>query len=516
MFPMRSQETEPKRRDPQRILLYVMFGVIAALLVLYRFYQPIVAGALLQFDIFDWARQSREIVESGTLVLQHELWAFPVMNAIASLVTGLDIFTVYLFGGAVFTVLNGFLFYSIGRQLFRDSLSPVLLVLLYALAARLLARSINYLPETMTYTLGLALVYFYARLFATRQWRYVGIIIALSYFYYHLHQSGLNFLFFSGLAIMLFILFQAFRSWRWRWLTVAGVIVAVAGIVWFTPPLKQQLVFFLSSGNGSADVAFQGEPIPLEQFWVDFDPLTIFLFVLGSVAALIVLVRRSSGRAQRLTALMVLLIAAFYFSFLYVLPNLNLYRLVPWRFYTWFTLYALLVAGYGIHAIRRVLKGRVMLTASLVALLLYFSLPGSLIADNMYTADRQTLDAMAALPIEASATVLTTNANLLQARYALVGRQVAVVQDHDIFRSTSDTVAVEIITKRYPEPVYILVSLFQLRQRPWSIDYWRNAALINMPVERFRSGTDFETVYEDENVLLVQLRPTALGIAHDR
>lgn len=488
-----------------------MVGLVSIALVvgttaLYRFYQPITHPALLQFDIFDWMNRSRELMLFGKMTVPTSLWLFPTVNAWIAKIFGGDLFSVYLFSGATLTTLNVLLLGLIARMLWPKRILPiVMMILLYALNTQLLARSVNYLPETMTYTFGLTLVYCYLFLFLRKTWKIIPVILVLTYLFYHLHQSGLNFIVFTVLAITAYVAWLAPIRRRWRAAIISGGIMAVVGLFVVVEPLRQQFEFFIN-GSKNADVAFQGNAIPFEQIISDYPLIFVILLALGALIIMLKLFRKNSA-SQRLSYAFLLGIALFYFLFLYILPNLGAYSLVPWRFYTWFSLYAIIIATIGAVALFDRYRQHQVTTIVTLFFLGVSMFHGSLISDNMFTADRQTLIDMETIPVHAGV-VVTTNANYLQTRFALAqNKQYVVYYGPEIFQvRDSETIGEKLRAIFGKQDIYVLISLYQLRQKPSSIDYWNNSAQVQMDVKTFQETSTFETVKKTPNILLVKLR----------
>lgn len=491
----------------RKVVGFISIALVVGITAVYRFYQPVTHPALLQFDIFDWMNRSKELMLFGKMTAPTSLWLFPTVNAWIARIIGGDLFSVYLFSGATLTTLNVILLGLIARMLWPKRILPVvIMILFYALNTQLLARSVNYLPETMTYTFGLALVYCYLILFLWKTWKIVPVIVALTYLYYHLHQSGLNFLVFSVLAIIAYTTWLAPIRRRWRAAIISVGIMAVVGLFIAVEPLRQQFQFFIN-GSKNADIAFQGNAIPFEQIVSDYPLLFVIFLTLGAFVVILKLFRKNSAD-QRLSYVSLLGIALFYFLFLYVLPNLGIYSLVPWRFYTWFSLYGVIIATIGFIAFFDRFNNKRGTVYAVCFLLVVSLFHGGLLPDNMYTADRATLESISKAPIPEGSTVMTTNANHLQTRYSLVGRDIIVREvGSELFRASSATAASQYLKPRLDgRPTYILISKFQLRQRPASLDYWRNSALFDMDLSIFTSRILFNTTFEDDSIKLVEVK----------
>lgn len=484
-----------------------MLGIIG-LTVLYRFFQPVTHPALLQFDVFDWMIRSKDILVNGRMTIPTTLWVFPQFNAWLAQFVRIDLFDIYLYSGAALTTLNLILVIAISRIVWpRQHLPTIFATLLYGISAFLLTRSVNYLPEAMTYTFGLGLLYCYLWMFSRRSWKVIPIILLINYFYFHLHQSGLNFILFSVMALFAYMLWLMPGSLARRLLSLGGVIAVMVGIVAIAPSLREQFLFFLR-GSKNADVAFQGTPIPLTNFLYDF-PAPI---VVGMIVGTLIILKRawsSLPRATKLSELLLIGIPMFYFLFLYVFPNLHLYNLIPWRFYTWFSLYALFVTTQGLYSVINVLQSKRKTLVLILAMVIMVLIHGNLISDDMYTADRSTLTSMATALAGKTGTVFTTNANYLQTRYASFGQALTILQtDSSVFHAPSGSIAAEnILHRQATQPVYVLISKYQLQQRPSSIAYWENSAFYNMNLAAFREGQYFTTLFEDDNILLVSINP---------
>lgn len=491
----------------------VYLGVILLLVALtafYRFYPPITHPALLQFDVFDWARQSREIFMEHRLVTPTSLWVFPVWNAIVAAVTRVDLFNVYLYSGAVLTTLNCFIILGIGSMLWKQKAPRLALLVLYAVNTQLLARSVNYLPETMSFTFGLGLVALYLWLFRKRKiWILIPIAV-LTYLYYHLHQSGLNFIVFSALVTVGYFLFAAPYRKRHKALVLLGCLALGIILIISQAPLRQQFLFFLA-GDKNADIAFQGTAIPLAQFLTDYPLIVVVLMLLGAVG---IIVRQFKvGRtADKFMWLMILLIPLTYFSFLYVLPNLKLYSLTPWRFYTWFSLYALIVAAEGFAIVyQSVIKSRLRLILLPVLVLLTIHTP--YLPDNMFTADQNTLKDIEKYSWPNNSNIITTNANYLQTKYALSGKGIEVQQQGVNFFKAANSQTAATLLEGYPldSSIFVLISKYQLRQRPSSIDYWRNSSIFDTRLENFQDSRYFTRLFENENILVYKVNASSLS-----
>lgn len=472
-------------------------------MVIYRFYQPITVGALTQFDVFDWARRSKEWLMLGHMLIPTTLWVFPGWNALVAKLTGIDLFYIYLYSGAILTTLNLFILYGISSLLWRQRILRLVPLIFYALNTQLLARSINYLPETMSFTFGLALVYLYLRLiYSGRPWWLITIGI-LNYFYYHLHQSGMNFLFFTAVAVIIYVLFIICQTWRRKLIWLTGIIVTGLGIFFSNAAIRQQINFFLD-GNQNSSADFHGTAIPFSQLFTDYRVVFSTMLIFGALSILCLLFQHRQTK-EKVTWFIILMIVSFYFSFLYILPNLKLYSLTPWRFYTWFSLYAVLIASQGVAALLKIIGRK-----SSMSILLFFCflvinvVHDNLISDNMYTADMATLKSMEQLNLPENSVVITTNANYLQTRYAFLGRPLTFYQaGPDFFKASDAKIAHDYLVARYKEdPTYVLISLYQLRQRPTSIDYWRNSAIYDMNLNLFADDRYFTEIYRDEQIVV--------------
>ncbi|GEM_PF-2372568 len=480
--------------------------LVVAITALYRFYQPVTHPALLQFDIFDWMNRSRELILFGKMTALTTLWVFPTFNAwVARLFDG-DLFSVYLYSGAVLTTLNVVLLAMSARLLWPKRVFPtVILILFYGLNTQLLARSVNYLPETMTYSFGLALVYCYLCLFLRRSWQVIPVILILSYLFYHLHQSGLNFFAFTALVLFSYVVWLVPLRKRWRTLIISGCFGVLAGLLAIVTALRQQFIYFLQ-GSKNVDTAFQGEAIPIQQIVSDY-PLPFVAFLGIGVYLILLKTFRKNTRGVRLSYVMLLGIATFYFAFLYVLPNAGLYSLIPWRFYTWFSLYGIFVATVGGVAFFdrfRLQRGIIVTSLLLISFTMFH---GSLISDNMFTADKSTLRDIKNITIP-EGVVITTNANYLQTRYALAEQRTYVTyHGPEIFNIKDPALTRDTLRGLYgQQDIFILVSLYQLRQKPSSIDYWNNSAQTQMDTSVFQNPDTFEIVKKTPNILLVKLR----------
>lgn len=481
--------------------------LIFLLAIIYRFYQPLTSISLTQFDIFDWAGQSKQISLSQNLPT-HDLWVFPLLNSLGSLVTGIDLFYIYLFGGAVITTLNFFLVYKIVILLFRKRLVAIFGIFLYATMFMLLVRSIMYLPETLSFTIGLFLLYLYIKLFQTSKIKYIIPIGLVTYYYVHLHQSGLNFLAFSIAVIFMYILFSLRMRFLIRSAIFVGLIAIVSLIVLFNPYLSASIEFFFSHGGGT-DIAFKGEAIPLINYFFDYHVIIFIFTILGALCGIFSLFQRQKPTHEKQAFSILLMICLFYFSFLYILPNLNIYNLVPWRFYTWFSLYSIFLASYGFYYIFFALKISHHVKIIIIAITVSTLVHGQLIVDDMYTADKTTIDSISSLSFPDDSVVVTTNANYLQTRYALIGKNVDVGQVYkEVFLASSDQEALSEINNIYNNysDIYVLISLYQLQQRPHAIDYWRNAAYYQMDIGIFDNSPYFDEFFRDEQILVFQIR----------
>lgn len=481
--------------------------LVVVITALYRFYQPLTHPDLLQFDIFDWMKRSQDILLFGKMTNPTTLWLFPLINAWVAKLLGGDLFSVYLYSGAILTTLNIILLIGSTKLLWPKRILPVvLIVLFYGLNVQLLARSINYLPETMTYTFGLAMVYCYLLLFLRRSWKIIPIILLLNYLFYHLHQSGLNFIVFSIFVLIAYIVWLVRLKRRWRFLLLIAGLVLASGLILLSDPLRQQFLFFLQTGKNT-DTAFQGTAIPFEQIMSDY-PLALLGFMAIGVFVIILSCFRKKTSGYRLSLLMLLGITGFYFSFLYVLPNAGLYSLIPWRFYTWFSLYGVFVATIGaVHFFDhfREQKNVAYIALVFIAITMFHS---SVVPDNMFTADRNTLKSIQNAPIPKGSTIMTTNANQLQTRFALDGKDIIIREvGPALFRAADTASAVAYLLPRLDgRPTFILISKYQLRQRPVSIDYWRNSAIYDMKVENFNDQNFFENVFENRDIVIYQFR----------
>lgn len=497
-----------KRSD---IIYYCLIAVIVGLCALYRFYQPIMSGSLTQFDVFDWAGRSREILMMGNMSQPTTLWLFPLVNAGISKFLSINIFYVYLYAGAILSTLNLIILYGISKQLWKERYIRLLPLILYALTSQLLARSINYLPETMSYSFGLLLIYLYLKLVYSRNPWWILPITIVNYLYFHLHQSGLNFLFFSIVVIFLYIVFIVKKSWKLKLLVFLVIITGVIVIFLSNSNLRNQIVFFLE-GNNSNISEFHANAIPLNQLVDNFPVVYLVMFLIGIVSILF-LIFQSASINHKIAWVIISIVTIFYFCFLYIFPNLNIYSLTPWRFYTWFILYAILLISAGIHStlifLRKVFSFPLLIS---ISLLFVISTHGTVIPDNMYTANLSTLNAMQRLPISEKSSIITTNANYLQASYALKGKDVTIFQaGENVFKADSSQTAYNLLGA-FPKngQIYVVISLFQLKQRPQFIDYWRNSAIFDMKLSLFDNSKYFTNIYQDENIIAYQLNDQQL------
>lgn len=485
---------------------FIFFSIvilIAILTVIYRFYQPMTAGALTQFDVFDWAGRSKEWLLFGHMLIPTSLWVFPAWNAIVAKLTGINLFYIYLYSGAILTTLNLFILYGISSLLWRQRILRLVPLIFYALNTQLLARSMNYLPETMSFTFGLTLVYFYLRLiYSRRPWWLIPIGI-LNYLYYHLHQSGMNFLFFTAVVVIIYMFFIIHQTWKGKLIWLTGIIVTGFGIFFSNAGIRQQINFFLN-GNQNSSTDFHGTAIPFSQLFTDYRVVFLTMLILGALSIMCLLFQHRQTK-EKVTWFIILMIVSFYFSFLYVLPNLKLYSLTPWRFYTWFSLYAVLIASQGVAVLLKIIgRKSSMLILLFFCFLVVNLVHDNLISDNMYTANMATLKSMEQLNLPENSLVITTNANYLQTRYALLGRSLTFYQAaQDFFKASDTKTAYAYLTDKYNmDSTYILISLYQLRQRPSSIDYWRNSSIYDMNLDLFADNRYFTEIYSDEQIVV--------------
>jgi len=322
-----------------------------------------------------------------------------------------------------------------------------------------------------------------------------------------LHQSGLNFLAFSAIVTVTYVLFFSGLTVKWRYVLGSIAIALLSFLTIVIKPVRIGLTFFFSQGNGADKLAFQGDVISFRQIISAYEPLYVILFTLGVVTVVIHFFSKNP-RWLKVSLGVLFLVMFFYFTFLYILPNLNIYRLTPWRFYTWFSLFTLPIVGYGISAVCQKVRLSGSIQAFAVAIIIIVSLNTSLVPDNMYTANAQTLQDMKNLPLPAQSLVITTNANYLQTRYALLEHEVSLLQLATEFFKASSPKAAHDYVKHFTIPgkeTYILISKYQLRQRPTSIDYWRNSAMYDMDVTLFQQPF-FETINETPEVLLLRVK----------
>ncbi|RJO59347.1 hypothetical protein C4546_03125 [Candidatus Parcubacteria bacterium] len=482
-----------------RIALLAVFLIAT----FYRLYQPIKFQALTQFDIFDWATQSKQILLSEQAP-GHNLFVFPLFNSILSKITDINLFYVYLFGGAVITLITFLVILKISEMLFENRLARLFVLLLYSTSTFLLPRSIMYLPEAFTYLIGMYLVYLFVKLFKEGNFIYLVLIFICNYFFFHLHQNGLNFIFFSVVAVVLFLLLHPKYQLKIKLFFISTLAVLVTSVLLLNKSLLNNFRFFLTRGD-NLDPAFNGVVIPFANILTAFSVVFFLLLMLGAITEFAMQFRQKEIY-KRQAFLMIFLITFVYFCFLYLFPNLNIYKLYPWRFYTWFSLYGALLAGYGLNFLFQRLKQYKTLKLFLMGVMIFVAIPTSLVFDTMFTADLKTLDAMSKLPIQNNALVLTTNANYFQAKYAFLGKPAIVNEvSQDLFRAASAKAANDFLKKNYPATeIYILVSLYQLRQRPGSIDYWRNHAIFDMNLKLFSNREFFSEIFRDDQVLLVK------------
>jgi hypothetical protein len=490
--------------NPQRIIFWGLLIIILGLIFIYRWYQPLTQRTLLQFDVFDWARQSREWLLFGHILTPTTLWVFPIWNAIVSKITGVDLFYIYLYSGAFLTTLNIVIIYGISSKLWRQPVLRLMPLLFYAFNTQLLARSVNYLPETMSYTFGLALLYLYLRLVYDRKPLWLVPICIINYLYYHLHQSGTNFLVFTVVVVILYICFVTRQTWKKKIVWLAVFLLAGIGFIISNVGIRQQIAFFLN-GSKNADIAFQGTAIPFKQITTDYPFVFYTLLILGILSILIYLIRYREGQ-RNVAWITIMLITGFYFMFLYVLPNLKLYSLVPWRFYTWFSLYAIFIVSEGFALLFRTFRRKIVLVNILIPSFIIVNLiHGNLISDNMYTANAATLHSMENLNLPSNSRVITTNANYLQTKYALVKKSNVITTQAgaELFKVPSSNAANAFIASNYSDKsVYILISLYQLQQRPSNIAYWANSAIYDMDLSIFSDSRYFTTVYRDQQIVV--------------
>lgn len=504
LFPHQTKPDESKAVTGIALVLTVGVALMA---ILYRWYQPITHQALLQFDIFDWARQSKEWLVYGHWLTPTSLWVFPIWNAMVAKLTGVDLFYVYLYSGALLTSFNMIIIYGISSILWKKHLIRLIPLIFYAFNTQLLARSVNYLPETMSYTFGLILVYFYLRLiFDRRPWWLIPIGI-VNYFYFYLHQSGINFLIFTAGVVALYLLFLVPVSRLKRGILFAAFVLAGLAVAFTNSGIKQQIQYFLK-GSKNVDIAFQGQAIPYEQIFSEYSVVFYAMLIFGVISIVWGFFKKRDIRLKIGWA-SILAIVLFYYSFLYLLPNLKLYSLVPWRFYTWFSLYAIFIVGAGVAAVQEMIHGRRILQSLVIGFFIVANIAhGTLISDNMYTADAATLHAMEALHIDQGSVVLVTNGNFLQARYALTGQDLMIqLAGPEVFKA-ADVVAAHTAANlgQTGHTVYLLISLYQLEQRPSQIDFWRNTAIYDTQLQLFNDSQYFEVVHQDAQVLLVRSR----------
>jgi hypothetical protein len=130
------------------------------------------------------------------------------------------------------------------------------------------------------------------------------------------------------------------------------------------------------------------------------------------------------------------------------------------------------------------------------------------LSDNMFTADAATLHSLEHIPIKPNSVSFTTNANYLQTLYAFVGKKTSLYQaGAEVFYSPTAEIAWGLLKTKYPvnDQTYVIISKYQLRQRPYSIDYWRISAYYDMNPKMFDNSRFFTIFYEDQNILVYSL-----------
>ena len=129
--------------------------------------------------------------------------------------------------------------------------------------------------------------------------------------------------------------------------------------------------------------------------------------------------------------------------------------------------------------------------------------------NDMYTANAATLDTMSTIRVPEKSIIITTNANYLQTRYSIVGHDYTIAQEGAaVFTATNaksaNTAALNWGTG---QPVYVLISLYQLRQHPSQMAFWNNSAIPNTRVNDFTDPQYFQTIIRDDNILFVRALP---------
>jgi hypothetical protein len=506
--------------------VYIALSLIILLGIILRFYQLFYISGFLQFDIFHWMfRSSNTLINQATYTTPYDtfvLWGFFLFNSIISLITGLSVPNVYfIFGSLLSSITIMILFVSV-KSIFKSSKIALIGAFLFAISSLIVPRSIMYLPETLTYLIGPIIIFLIAGLIRNRSISYLILLIIFNIFYIFLHQGAILFIFLTVLAtLFVFLKNREFyltenRPVKTKKIFFVFIFVFFLVALLFGGTVIKTILLVLSSGSTGNAV---GVPEPISKIVSTLTPILILFSIFGIITGY----RRSEDYNEKAIKV-VLLVLLFSFSlFLYIFPTLGLFNLIPWRFYTWTFLYLLFFSSAGFFYVGSNFKKtfRIGILFLFLVLLLFSLIPSNLIYDDSITSNPSTLNSMynSIYTIPQGSIIITSKADFSPAKFVYGNvdvilpsnsSQVFLSYGQDKFKWINDTL---FSREKYSgedeyldsnlenREIYILISKFQLMQKPVKYAWWVNNAYPQTNPDSF-SKPFFNKTFEDENIVL--------------
>lgn len=500
-------------------------GLLTLIVALFlRIYQLFIINGFLQFDIFVWLLRSKRTILTGyvgNLPGMSELWGFHIFNSVYSIISGVNILEVYLILGSIISILGTVILFITARKIFNSPTIGLICAFLYAFGTTLISRSVMYLPETITYIIGPIILWCLAGLFFENEPKYILLLFIFNIFYLNLHQGGVFFWVLCILGVLIYGLKNAstvidYIKNRRIFLLLFVVLILIISIFFGT---------FYRISSHLIDSGHSGQSVGVPEPWANIVEKLTAPLLLFSLLGFILGIKLSKNKEERGVIGLSFFVFFVFFSFLYLIAKFTDYRLVPWRFYTWTYLYMILFSSAGIFFLRNNIGKRKTLIVFFATLIILFlsTIPNGLVYEDMVSADFSTLNSMteSLKYISNGSIIITSSANQPPTKFIYgMDNIVLPAASSKIFVSESYEEKVAIINlslkskeknKNIDEyfdldfsnrSIYILISKFQLRQRPAATAWWNNNAVMNTNLSTFNKN--FSRVFEDNNILLLK------------
>jgi len=492
--------------------VFILLLLMLILSSIFRFYQIINLGGYLEFDLFSWAKFSKDIILSGNVpnILP---WAFPLFNSIVSLITGVDLLNLYRVMGSFLTLLGIFIFYLIGKHFLNSVKWGLILAFFYSLLESLIPRSIMYLPETLTYIIGPSILLSYLFLLKFKKTINIFIFLLLSGFYFHLHQTGYIFFVLSFFMIIFFIVTNNdyYNLVKKKYIVIISLIYLLFVIL---GNKILPFIMYLLNKSGGKDALFNtSSKESLLKVISQFPLILLIVTVIGFFVAIFSIMNKVKTKEYRFFIFFSVIISFIFFCFVYLFPKINLYTFVPWRFYPWLGLYLIILALVGTKEIL------IRINPKIISIIIFFMIiafiPEKLIFDDMVVLDDSTIISFQNIDkLNGGRNIITTTTNNLPTKFFL-DRDNSIISGNfpriflannpqEAYKSFQSYVEDGKINKTQNN--YILISLFQLKQKPKQYAWWKYRAYPQMDKDIFLDKNYFLIEYQDENLLLVKIK----------